>query len=347
MIERMKMKTKTISVLALALLITACSKDNDPINGGGDDTKSEIVLGTKVTTRASVESDEDDGILTLPTSLEVAFLRAENAATANWASALDSDQAVEGTGPGRIYATLKATTEALGSNTITFDKTQYYHGNQNIRSFLKGYYPEDAALSKATTAPEYVTATWTIDGTHDLMVSSYFSENKDKSGKAVPIVFNHLLSKITIKAIAENAAVVGRWGNITGVKIKSQPTKITHLFNGSAENALAASVPENADIIIRKVTNGQVTNDPADALGLSTTSTNFGQAMVLPAGTYSIEVTTSLGGTPAPIEATITNGAQAGMNHEILLTFKTGEIVATTTVTAWKNSPDSGAVDVE
>lgn len=347
MIERMKMKTKTISVLALALLITACSKDNDPINGGGDDTKSEIVLGTKVTTRASVESDEDDGILTLPTSLEVAFLRAENAATANWASALAGDQAVEGTGPGRIYATLKATTEALGSNTITFDKTQYYHGNQNIRSFLKGYYPEDAALSKATTAPEYVTATWTIDGTHDLMVSSYFSENKDKSGKAVPIVFNHLLSKITIKAIAENAAVVGRWGNITGVKIKSQPTKITHLFNGSAENALAASVPENADIIIRKVTNGQVTNDPADALGLSTTSTNFGQAMVLPAGTYSIEVTTSLGGTPAPIEATITNGAQAGMNHEILLTFKTGEIVATTTVTAWKNSPDSGAIDVE
>lgn len=346
MIERMKMKTKTISVLALALLITACSKDNDPINGGGDDTKSEIVLGTKVTTRASVESD-DDGILTLPTSLEVAFLRAENAATANWASALAGDQAVEGTGPGRIYATLAATTKESGSNTITFDKIQYYHGNLNIRSFLKGYYPEDAVLTKATTTPEYVTATWTIDGTHDLMVSSYFSENKDKSGEAVPIVFNHLLSKITIKAIAENAAVVGRWGNITGVKIKSQPTKITHIFNGSAENALAASVPENADIIIRKVTNGQVTNDPADALGLSTTSTSFGQAMVLPAGTYSIEVTTSLGGTPAPIEATITNGAQAGMNHEILLTFKTGEIVATTTVTAWKDSPDSGAIDVE
>lgn len=346
MIERMKMKTKTISVLALALLITACSKDNDPINGGGDDTKSEIVLGTKVTTRASVESD-DDGILTLPTSLEVAFLRAENAVTANWASALAGDQAVEGTGPGRIYATLKATTEALGSNTITFDKIQYYHGNQNIKSFLKGYYPEDAVLTKATAAPEHVTATWTIDGTHDLMVSNYFSENKDKAGEAVPIVFNHLLSKITIKAIAENDAVVKRWGNITGVKIKSQPTKITHIFNGSTENALAASVPENADITIRKVTNGQITNDPADALGLSTTSTSFGQAMVLPAGTYSIEVTTSLGGTPAPIEATITNGAQPGMNHEILLTFKTGEIVATTKVTAWKDSDDSGAIDVE
>lgn len=346
MIERMKMKTKTISVLALALLITACSKDNDPINGGGDDTKSEIVLGTKVTTRASVESD-DDGVLTLPTSLEVAFLRAENAETANWASALAGDQAVEGTGPGRIYATLKATTEALGSNTITFDKIQYYHGNQNIKSFLKGYYPEDAVLTKATAAPEHVTATWTIDGTHDLMVSNYFSENKDKAGEAVPIVFNHLLSKITIKAIAENDAVVKRWGNITGVKIKSQPTKITHLFSGSTENALAASVPENADIIIRKVTNGQITNDPADALGLSTTSTSFGQAMVLPAGTYSIEVTTSLGGTPAPIEATITNGAQPGMNHEILLTFKTGEIVATTKVTAWKDSDDSGAIDVE
>lgn len=345
------MRTKIIPIFAFALLATACSDGGDMIGTDPNkDTKNEILVGTKVTTRASVESD-GDGILTLPTSLEVAFLRAANATAANWTLATATAQTETGTGPGIIYATLDATTAVLGSNTILFDDAQYYHGSPTMKSFLKGYYPETATLTKASAAPENVTATWTIDGATDLMVSNYLEGTKANAGVAIPLEFRHLLSKITIKIVAENAAAAAGWGNVSSVVINNQPTKITHTFDGVSANAYASAIaatPDEQPITIRKVTAGQITDAAADPLAITATSTSFGQAMVYPAATYSITVATTLGGTPAAINATIDgSGAQAGMNHVITLTFKAGVITATTTVKQWEDSSDSGAIDVE
>lgn len=49
---KMKTKTKITSIFMLALLATACSNGDDPVNGGqaGED-KSEILLRTTVMTR--------------------------------------------------------------------------------------------------------------------------------------------------------------------------------------------------------------------------------------------------------------------------------------------------------
>lgn len=342
------MKKSIIPVFSLILLTAACSSENDPINGGSEkETKSEIVVGTKVTTRASVESD-NTGAITSSATLDVAFLRAANATSINWTTATAADQATTGTGPGRLYATL---TPAASGNTIAFDNAQYYHGDPLTKSFLKGYYPKDATLTKASTAPEYVSATWTIDGTKDLMVSDYLEGSKTNAGTAIPLEFRHLLSKITIKVIAENADVANRWGAVTAVKIKNQPVNITHKFDGVPADQYAsalATTPGSADISIRKVTGNQITDALADQLTIQNVATSFGQAMVYPAASYSIEVTTSLGGTPAPITATIDgSGAQAGYNHVITLTFKAGEITATTTVKQWEDSSDSGEIDVE
>ena len=52
---KMKTKTKITSIFMLALLATACSNGDDPVNGGQDgEDKSEILLRTTVMTRASV-----------------------------------------------------------------------------------------------------------------------------------------------------------------------------------------------------------------------------------------------------------------------------------------------------
>lgn len=236
-------------------------------------------------------------------------------------------------------------------NTITFGSAQYYHGDQNTYSYLKGYYPKTATLTKASASPAYVSATWTIDGATDLMVSDYLTGNKTNAGAAIPLEFRHLLSKITIKIVAESANVADRWGTVSAVKIKNQPVNITHVFDGVSANQYAsalAATPGNTDINVRKVTANQITDALADAVSLTTSTTSFGQAMVYPATTYTIQVTTSLGGTPSPITATISGvGAEAGKNHEITLTFKSGEITATTTVKQWEDSGNSGAVDIE
>lgn len=335
----MKKETKITLLFALALLATACSKDNEVIDGGSDgDIKSEILIGTKIATRASVESD-DDGILTKPTSLDVAFLRAENAATANWNSAIATAQTEVGTGPGVINATLTATTLALGGNTITFASPQYYHGNPATKSFLKGYYPRTATLTKAD-ASSPVIATWTIDGATDLIVSDYFEADKSSVGTPVGLEFRHLLSKVTIELIAENDAAITGWGTISTVKINEQDAEITHTFNGEAGDQYAhgtVSGSAKKDIVIRKVEDGQIKDAFPDSHTLTTDTVVFGQAMVLPAAEYKIQVVTADGVTSTPATATISGGAKPGMNHVITLTFKTGEITTTTTVKPWED----------
>lgn len=339
------MKKKVIPILTLALLAAACSNENDFIdNGTENDTKSEILVGTKVATRASVESNTSGSVTSHPT-LDVAFLRAANGATADWTTATAVAQTVIGTGPGVVDATL---TPVASGNTIAFGNAQYYHGDQNTKSFLKGYYPKTATLTKAST----VTATWTIDGSTDLMVSDYLEGSKVNVGTAIPLEFKHLLSKITINIVAENATIANRWGTVSAIKIKNQPISIIHEFNGVPADQYKsnlAGTPGSSDITVRKVVAGQITDAAAETLAIPAgTAKSFGQVMLYPAATYSIEVTTSLGGTPSPIPAVIENaGAQAGKNHVITLTFKTGEITATTTVKQWEDSSDSGAVDVE
>lgn len=98
---KMKTKTKITSIFMLALLATACSNGDDPVKGGQDgEDKSEILLRTTVMTRASVESNSS-GIITTPTSLNVAFLRAPDhssstATSTVWADAIATAQTVEG-----------------------------------------------------------------------------------------------------------------------------------------------------------------------------------------------------------------------------------------------------------
>lgn len=344
----MKKETKITLMFALALLTTACSKDNDVIGGGSDgDIKSEISIGTKIATRASVESE--NGILTNPTSLDVAFLRAENAAAADWNSAIETAQAAVGTGPGVINATLTATTAALGSNTIAFASPQYYHGNPAMKSFLKGYYPRTATLTKAD-ASSPVIATWIIDGATDLIVSDYFAADKSSVGTPVGLEFQHLLSKVTIELIAENAAAITGWGTINTVKIIDQDVEITHTFNGLAADQYASGVvsgSEKKDIVIHKVEDGQIKDAFPDSHTLTTDTVFFGQAMVHPAGSYKIQVVTADGVTSVPATATIDGGAKPGVNHVITLTFKTGEITTATTVKPWEDGNPAGETIVQ
>ena len=61
---KMKTKTKITSIFMLALLATACSNGDDPVNGGQDgEDKSEILLRTTVMTRASMLQGSRNPIL--------------------------------------------------------------------------------------------------------------------------------------------------------------------------------------------------------------------------------------------------------------------------------------------
>lgn len=339
---RMKMKTKITSIFALALLITACSNDNDPINGGqGGAEKNEIKLNMSVTTRASVESNAG-GVITAPTSLNVAFLRAPDQASATatagvWQNAIVAAQSVAGTGPGVVEATLNNVSNA---NVFAFTPSQYYNIDATMYSHLKGFYPK-VSLQKNT----YVSATWDIDGKTDVMVTNYFYDNKAVSGSSNPVTFQHLLSKITIKVIADSDAAAASWGNVSEVVIKDTKSTVSHTFDGvTANEYVSTGSATTKDISVFNASGDQVLDTKASSLALTTDTLTFGKAMVFPDASYNLVVKTS-GGPEAELNGiTISNGgAQAGQDHEITLTFKSGEILPTVKVKPWEEGGKGSA----
>lgn len=333
----MNMKTKITSIFALALLITACSDDNDPINGGqGGEEKSEIKLNMSVTTRASVESNPS-GVITAPTTLPVAFLRAPDhtsaAATSDvWNAAIATAQTEEGTGSGVVDATLK---NVSGANVLEFAEKQYYNINGTFYSHLKGFYPK-VDLVKDT----HVSATWDITGNTDVMVSNYFHDHKGVSGSPNLLTFQHLLSKITIKVIADSDAAARSWGDVTEVIIKGTKSTVTHKFDGVEDNEekIYNSTGEGTNnISVFNVSGDQVLDEKAAERELTTDTLTFGKAMVYPELSYNLIVKTS-GGADAELDniAISEGGAKAGQDHEITLTFKSGEILPSIKVKPWE-----------
>lgn len=342
----MKMKTKITSIFALALLITACSNDNDPINGGqGGAEKNEIKLGTSVMTRASVESEGAGILIVGQDPIDIAFLRAPDSQGSMtlptvWENAVADVQATPGFTTGIVTAELKR--ESSQSNSLKFDAPQYYNDDKDMYSHLKGYYPRNATFGKSTT----VEATWTINGSTDVMVSDYFRENRGASASPVAVKFQHMLSKITIQVVPESQIAVNYWGAVDKVEIFDVPSQVRHEFDGNVANQYKVDSLANtkANITIKELKSGQTQDDDApstmlevDGAGKGKTKV-LGQAMVYPDETYRLKIHTSVGGEYGPVIATINDGgAKPGMNHVITLTFKSGEITASTTVKPWED----------
>lgn len=335
------MKTKITSIFALALLITACSNDNDPINGGqGGEEKTEIKLNMSVTTRTSVESNPS-GVITAPTSLNVAFLRApdhtsDTATPGVWQDAIAAAQAVTGTVAGIVKATLK---NESGANVLAFTNSQYYNIDGTMYSHLKGFYPE-VTLQKDT----YVNATWDIDGKTDVMVTNYFCNNKGVSVSSNSVEFQHMLSKITIKVIADSDVAAASWGNVTEVVIKDTKSTVTHEFDGKPTNQYVSTGSSTTkDISVFNASGDQVLDTQASSLALTTDTLTFGKAMVYPDESYNLVVKTSGGADKTLPGVAITGGALAGHDHEITLTFKSGEILPTVKVKPWEEGGKGSA----
>lgn len=346
------MRKLFIPLCALTVLAAGCSRNGAGIDEPTDDRKEIVVASGVTATRTSVESD-DDGIVTSHSELDVAFLR-NNGATANWETDLSDAQTETGTGIGMITAKLKPATTTTGHNSIAFTSPQYYSGNPTQNVYLRGYYPATASLSY--DAVEKVTeATWTVTGKVDLLASDYVTGNKATTS-AIPVVFKHLLSKLTIKVIAENDGAKASWGEVVSMKIKAVPQKVKIAFDGDDATEYTATpiATPTTDIPVwgYKAADNSTTDGTPVQLELPVEGTDpaavFGQTMVAPQGSYVIEIETTLhNSTPlATSTVSITGEAQPGQNHIITLTFKAGVIEATAKVVPWENGQEAtGDVD--
>lgn len=330
------MKKLFLSALAVAAM-ASCSK-NEPITDGGAVEILASSVARSIETRAPFEGTITDG-----TSLKARVL----------VSAADGDYTTR-YHDGNITFT--------NSGAAGFETPAYYPVSGSTL-YLCGLYPADN-WQNPTTSAEY-----TFDGKTDIMAAAQKSSSKSNAqgGSHPQLEFKHLLTKLVIKAEADDAAAITSWGNITEISLiqagtSSPYTKATvTLKDGIAATGTAFSTTQDS-FPFYTITDGSTFNDTpfaAQTVAITEEGANVAYSLVAPisatgSGDFKIRIKTK-NQTEAEQtnEATInlkgTDGLEAfsgdtqGKSFVITLTFKATEIKATATVAAWENGGEAGA----
>ncbi|KAA6348812.1 hypothetical protein EZS27_003790 [termite gut metagenome] len=198
------MKKNMIFPAILLFLFAGCSeKDN-----GIDYNNEEIRIVSKFGSVTRGDGPIDSGFLS---DLNVGFARLDDEET-NYSEKLQLDGTVNGT-----------------TKVLSFSDTQYYL-SANKKTRLIGWYPGIEATGGAFSEDDgsgKVTFP-VIDGSTDIMVTEMVEGSQES--KFDPIVFDHILSQVTVQAYAEDATdAAATWGKIQAVKIlgKGQSIELT------------------------------------------------------------------------------------------------------------------------
>lgn len=314
------MKTLVLSMISIAATVaamTACTSEGDPIDNidNGQPVEIQLNAGIVATTKAVVPS-------TLTEDLKVMFIRANDAATADWTT-----------------ASLLSAEISKSDNKITFwnaDRSekskQYYNTDEAKKSWLAGYYIDE--LSNTSTDKNKVK--FTITGNEDILATTGLSGTKKVAFKA--FVFDHMLSQVEI-TLKGDAAAQANYGEVSKVELTRLATDLELTLSES--NPVITSSTENGTI---EIFNNTSTGANITAEGNTLTKI----PMIYKTGT-TLDLNVYLKSDPdvaIPVTATIADGLESGKKHAITLNFKE-KITATASITPWDENGHAGSGEVE
>ena len=315
------------TVLAATVLLCSCSKEPAESFAGGDPT-SPILPGAGVA--ATVESRADlSGVVSgtaFPASTSKVFsvvgYKGSAAPTTDWSSPYIANIAVNsGT-----------------SSTLSFATSQYYPANGD-KVYFYAYSPVSGATYTAGTSSVAPKVAWTITGQQDIMsaqVTGGIAKNPVPANQQQPnFAFTHLLKQVKFKIVKDNTFEDNI--KLTSLKIIGAKTVASLALNTGTLSWNSAT----DDLTAYNNNTGQAITGTATAVGTNGSpvmfepGTSFKVRAVAEGVTYA-DVTVTLGGS---------NAGQAGVSHEVTLTFKRNAIVPTATITNWTNGT-AGNADV-
>lgn len=268
---------------------------------------------------------------TLSSDLNVLFLHAKDAATADWATGAPVN-AIISASDGNI--TFKESADAGAA-----DKKLYYP--ETGMAHLAGYYLGD--LTPTTTANNF---SFTITGEEDIMAT--IGASASKSSAFSEFQFKHLLTQIDI-VLKGDAAAQAAFGKIKKVVIKSIPTNLKLTLG---ENPSIEGINTDGTISVYDNTTGTdlSINASDEIIGNTVMVYNGGST---PLGTASnklvLEITSEKGGTNgvSTVEvSSITSGLEQGNKHVITLSFKE-KIIVSAAIAAWNTTGAAGTGEVD
>lgn len=246
-----------------------------------------------------------------------------------------------------------------GTTQVGFSDKAYYPVDGSTL-YLCGLYPADK-WENATT-----TAVYTFDGKTDIMAAAEVSSSKSEAqgGTYPTLAFKHLLTKLVIKAKAEDQAAIDAWGKITEITLTQAGSSLPYnkatvtLVDGTAAKGAFSNTQEAFAFYTMT---GETYNDDAftgQAVDLTTDGAKVAYSLVAPVtatgtGDFKLKIKTQRGMEPVQ-ENEVTVGLQKteggafegdtqGKSFEITLTFKATEIQAKATVAAWEEGGSASA----
>lgn len=271
-------------------------------------------------------------------NLDVCFLRIDQGLNGVWQSYTD------------VAAPLAATrAKGAGVTAISFADAQYYLvGNEHNATKLIGWYPKSGVYAQATGKVTFDIGS----GTTDVMLTNEVQGDKVNKFGTAPrtFTFGHLLTRITVKAFASVDVTASKWGKVTAIKVKGQPTEC----RVAVPNRTPTWGETTQSLLLRKVADDAVMSDiDLNDIGTSDAAVVCGYAMFKPTAgnVLTLEVTTEKGGV-RDITVGLPAGADpqhfaAGTAYTVTLEFKSTLIAPTATITDWTNHGDKIPVEFD
>ncbi len=245
-----------------------------------------------------------------------------------------------------------------GTTAVGFATPKYYPAD-NSALYICGLYPSTGWADPANDECKF-----TFNGSQDVMVASEQSSTKDasKGGSYPALTFKHLLTQLVVKAVAENQAAIGAWGNLTDITLtkvgSNDPTSAVTvtLSAGTADESSAFATPLTGGMSFWVKGASPEAVFASQTKALTTGGEEVAYSLVAPlknaTGTadYTLAVKTANSGTtpvavPVNLKQKGSNNAYTastqGQKFIITLTFKATEIKATATVEDWKEEGGS------
>ena len=311
-------------IVATALLCS-CSKEPVESFAGGDPT-SPILPDAGVVATVETKADLSGAVsgTAFPTNTTKVFsvvgYKGTAAPTNNWSSPYINGVIVN----------------SGASGVLSFAPSQYYPANGD-KVFFYAYSPVSGTYTagNGTTTPKVA---WTITGMQDIMAAQVTTGiGKVSSGTQTQptFAFTHKLKQVKFKVVKDASFEDNI--KLTSLKIIGAKTVASLALNTGTLSWETAT----GELTAYNNNTGQAITGTATAVG-----TNGSPVMFEPGTSFKVrakagdvtyaDVTVTLGGS---------NAGQAGVSHEVTLTFKRNAIVPTATITNWTNGT-AGNADV-
>ncbi|MDE7344928.1 MAG: fimbrillin family protein [Alistipes sp.] len=261
------------------------------------------------------------------------------------------------------------------SDEVGFDTNSMYFPADQDNVYLFGLYPYDLVWTESTSSGA-TSAKTTIDGKSDIMVAPQVQASKSAQQAATPtyptLAFEHMLTKLIVKVVAEDQAAIDGWGNVTDIQLTGaagslrdeitvQCADATPGSRMSATFGISSANPTSFNFFKMdgSVTPNTYSDDAfvSQTVALTTTATSVAYLLVAPLSNpanttddFSLAVKTANHTDAFPVKIELKdatgsdyNQSTQGKYFEITLTFKATEVQAKATVAAWENGGNGGA----